>query len=42
MGFSGDRCIYMGFLKERHIHLRNMKVQGRTTDQELLGFAGVV
>jgi hypothetical protein len=43
MGFSGDMHVYVGFLKERHVHLRKCEsLRGRTIDQELLGFAGVV
>jgi hypothetical protein len=42
MGFSGDKHIYACFLKERHIHLEKHESLGHTTDQELLGFAGVV
>jgi hypothetical protein len=30
------------FLRKGTYILGNMKVQGRTTDQELLGFAGIV
>ena len=32
----------MGFSKEIHVQVRKEKVQGRTTKEELLEFAGVV
>jgi hypothetical protein len=30
-GFQWRKHVYMGFLKERHVHLRKVKVWGRTT-----------
>jgi hypothetical protein len=33
--------MYMGLLKERHIHLKNMLVQGRTTTHALPGLSAV-
>jgi hypothetical protein len=31
VGHSGDRCIYVGFLKERHVHLKKNVDLGCTT-----------
>jgi hypothetical protein len=39
---SGDMCVYVGFLKEMCIHLEKHEIQGHTTNQEFLGFAGIV
>jgi hypothetical protein len=43
MGYSAGKCTYVRYSEERHIQvLRKVIVRGRTTKEELLGFAGVV